>query len=67
MTRIFYAILLCQTGKRQMGYLQNRNVFCDYASDLDPILIETDNELPWGHGCHRQVFPQGGNSLSYTF
>ena len=39
-----------------MGYLQSRNVFCDYASDLDPILIEIYNEFPWGHGCHRQVF-----------
>ena len=54
---------------RQMSdkCLQIRNVFCDYANDSDPILIEIDNEFPWGHECHRQVFPRGGNSLSYTF
>ena len=46
---------------------KSRNAFCDYANDLDPILIEIYNEFPWGHECHRQVFFRGGNSLSYTF
>ena len=28
-----------------MGYLQSRNVFYDYAKDLDPILIEINKEF----------------------
>ena len=52
---------------RQMSDLQIRNVFCEYANDSDPILIEIDNEFPWSHEFQGQVFPRGGDNLSYTF